>query len=105
MAADGELPPRTRHEAVWTGHKMIVWGGMSGAGQQEPLDLGEFRPPLHPELGDTGEWAVERFSASPDVTIDATLVWTGTGMIVWGGSRRDDRFVDRGGTYVTRDAL
>ncbi len=82
---------------------MLVWGGTGTRGQPEPSDLGEFTPPLHPELGDVGAWSIERFASHPDVTLDATSIWTGTGMIVWGGSRGDERFLDRGGFYVTQD--
>ena len=95
--------PRHRHTSVWTGSKLIVWGGSSGSGALIPNDLGEFTPPLHPELGDTGQWNVMRFTSHPDVTVDATAVWTQHGMIVWGGSRGDERFLDRGGLYVTPD--
>src|SRR6185369_2492461 len=76
-----ELPDsRTYHYAVWTGTEMIVWGGGSmGPGLRTG---GRYNPA-------TDTWAA--IATAPPVGgtsgpgLGATVVWTGTEMIVWGG--------------------
>jgi N-acetylneuraminic acid mutarotase len=68
---------RQTHYAVWTGTKMIVWGGVVVG----PLDSGGRYDPL------TDTWSgmtPPGFSLLPGA--NAAVVWTGTEMIAWGGS-------------------
>jgi N-acetylneuraminic acid mutarotase len=67
--------PRWSHTAVWTGSKMIVWGGTGGPGQ----DAGG----IYDTATDT--WTATSITNAPTARIDHTAVWTGSKMIVWGG--------------------
>src|SRR5439155_15032133 len=62
---------RDRHTAVWTGSKMLVWGGYSNTG-------GRYNP-------STDSWTATRLTNAPTARDAHTAVWTGTEMIVWGG--------------------
>ncbi|HSB64097.1 MAG TPA: hypothetical protein VLJ18_08020 [Thermoanaerobaculia bacterium] len=68
------------HLAVWTGTEMIVWGGnvQRGSGY-EIVNTGA----LYDPASDT--WRPMSDVGAPSVRSDATAVWTGTEMIVWGG--------------------
>jgi N-acetylneuraminic acid mutarotase len=70
---------RIGHVAVWTGKQMLVWGG-------ETLGEGGLVTPPH---GVAYDPATDMWSPLPKSPlrgrIDATAVWTGTTMIVWGG--------------------
>lgn len=63
------------HVAVWTGERMLVWGGSIG---ESPVADGASYDPV------TDRWAV--LSPSPlAARFDHGAVWTGDRMIVWGG--------------------
>jgi hypothetical protein len=67
---------RSHHVAVWTGSKMIVWGGDVGGGTTNTggmLDVAGYR------------WDPTSTSNAPTPRRDAKAVWTGTVMVVWGG--------------------
>jgi N-acetylneuraminic acid mutarotase len=67
---------RDFHTAVWTGSKMIVWGGYNGAYLN---DGGQYDP-------GTNTWPILTTTAgAPSVRQYHTAVWTGSKMIVWGG--------------------
>src|SRR4030095_6144258 len=70
----GVPSPRQMHTAVWTGTRMIVWGGfgdLATGGSYDPAS-------------DT--WTPTSTGASvPLGRYLHTAVWTGTRMIVWGG--------------------
>ena len=74
----GEPGARFNHSAVWTGSKMIVWGGYSGSSLG---DGGIFDPV-------TGLWTATPAGSAgePAARFYHTAVWTGSKMIVWGGS-------------------
>ena len=84
---------RFRHSAVWTGSRMVVFGGASYCGGCGPSALcsdsshvkgdgAEFDPI-------SGSWAslAGNMTSSPGTRVGHTAVWTGTQMIVWGGQR------------------
>jgi hypothetical protein len=69
--------PRGEASAVWTGSKMLVWGGrdstpsaISGGGAYDPS---------------SGLWTTISSDNAPEGRTGASVVWTGTRMIVWGG--------------------
>jgi N-acetylneuraminic acid mutarotase len=63
------------HTAIWTGSRMVVWGGYGSA----PLnDGGQYDPVLN-------TWAATATTGAPSVRTNHTAVWTGPRMIVWGG--------------------
>jgi N-acetylneuraminic acid mutarotase len=66
---------REAHTAVWTGSRMIVWGGF-GYGQ---LNTGGVYDPA------TDSWTTTSTVKAPSARVEHTAVWTGSGMIVWGG--------------------
>ena len=83
---------RENHTAVWTGSEMIVWGGF---GDEFFTDLntgGKYNP-------NTNSWTATSTTAAPDARQDHTAVWTGTEMIVWGGSSFS-QLVNTGGRYI-----
>ena len=84
---------RSAHTAIWTGTEMIVWGGYGGYAVVYPLNTGSRYVPA------TDSWSPTSMSA--DVPVERahhSAVWTGTEMIVWGGSSDDDDF-NTGGRY------
>jgi hypothetical protein len=78
-----ELDPRGWHSSVWTGEEMIVWGGVArpiidcyDCGYAE--DAGAYNPT-------TGTW--RRIDSGPlSGRVEHTAVWTGSLMVVFGGS-------------------
>jgi N-acetylneuraminic acid mutarotase len=70
-------PARTQHAAVWTGARMIVFGG-NGAGGF--LNTGGRYDPA------TDAWQSTSTVQAPPASISFTAVWAGTRMIVWGGT-------------------
>jgi hypothetical protein len=71
---------RFSHTAVWTGSKMIIWGGDTGsANNPNPTNTGGIYDPA----ADT--WSPLSTTDAPDAREFHTAVWTGSKMIVWGG--------------------
>jgi len=82
---------RYAHSAVWTGSEMLVWGGYGELGT--PVRTGSAYDPA------TGTWAPLPVTAStPAGCASFTTVWTGTEMIVWGGTDGTNVF-NTGGAY------
>jgi len=75
--------PRARHTAVWTGSKMAVWGGESFDAPRVPLDTGSLYDPS------TDVWTAMSLSSAPVARTGHSAVWSGSRMIVWGGSDLD----------------
>lgn len=74
---------RSGHTAIWTGSKMIVWGGYGSSYS----NTGGIYDPL------TDNWSY--ISASPlSGRFLHSAVWTGTHMIIWGGSNAAGFFND-----------
>ena len=74
---------RSEHTAVWTGTEMIVWGGQNSYGSGWWLCLnsgGRYSP-------STDTWTpTSTGTNSPSARYRHTTVWTGTEMIICGGS-------------------
>ena len=68
---------RWLHVAVWTGDKMIVWGGEAGSNLS---NTGSLYDPV------TDTWTATSTVDAPSPRENATAVWTGDVMIVWGGT-------------------
>jgi N-acetylneuraminic acid mutarotase len=91
---------RTGHTVVWTGSEMIVWGGFVfvSDGFDDPLAYvntgGRYNP-------GTDSWTATSTANAPDGRWAHTAVWSGTEMIVWGGSFHDTdkHYVNTGGRY------
>ena len=108
---------RDLHTAIWTGTEMIVWGGNEFG---YPLDTGARNNPQSvpstptptptPPIPATGgrydpgtdTWRATSTINAPSVRWRHTAVWTGTEMIVWGGSWSDlvgPHYYNSGGRY------
>jgi hypothetical protein len=75
---------RARAAAVWTGQRLLVWGGETGR-------PGAFVIPPH---GLAYDPRADRWSPLPQAPLrgrlDPLAVWTGSELIVWGGTGRAD---------------
>jgi hypothetical protein len=69
---------RQRHTAVWTGAKMIVWGGSVTGAPSVTATGGVYDP-----IADT--WTPTSTVNAPPARHSHRAVWTGSKMIVWGG--------------------
>lgn len=82
---------RESHTAVWTGSRMIVWGGNLGG---TLFDTGGQYDPV------SDSWTATSTTGVPEARTAHTAVWTGSRMVVWGGSRNTSPYyVDTGGQY------
>lgn len=82
---------RADHITVWTGDQMVVWGGCSEAGcSQYFTDGGRF------DTDNDGKWI--RIGVDPGLSerANASAVWTGTQVIVWGGENGPSTFLGDG---------
>ena len=82
ITATGAPSARCRHSTVWTGTEMLVWGGQrNNVTTQTVTNNGARYNPA------TDTWTA---MATPPAGItnrcDHVAVWTGTEMIIWGGS-------------------
>jgi hypothetical protein len=76
-SAIGAPGARKNHTAVWTGTKMIVWGGVSDL--EVPVQTGGALEPT------AGTWTALALAGAPTARYYHSAVWTGMKMIVWGG--------------------
>jgi N-acetylneuraminic acid mutarotase len=87
-AIPGSFPiARWDHSAVWTGERMIVWGGYDGTWFD---DGGRYDPA-------TETWSPISTVGAPSARAGHGAVWTGSEMLVWGGG--NGTVVDTGGRY------
>jgi N-acetylneuraminic acid mutarotase len=85
---------RAAHTAIWTGTKMVIWGGgFNGAGSPERI------------LGSGGQYDPVADSWQPTASLNApsprashTAVWTGSQMVIWGG-QNGSAYESTGGRY------
>ncbi len=76
------LRSRSHHAMVWTGSRVLVFGGyyLGGlAGSSDLNDGGSYNPA-------TGTWTPLSQVGAPSARQWISAVWTGTKMVVWGGS-------------------
>jgi N-acetylneuraminic acid mutarotase len=83
---------RTYHMTVWTGAEMIVWGGVGDGSASTGMNTGRKYDPA------TDSWSAITNSGAPPGAWDASAVWTGVEMIVWGG-QSGSTVHDTGGRY------
>jgi N-acetylneuraminic acid mutarotase len=74
--------------AVWTGSQMLIWGGHGGARPGGPLESGARYSPAK------DSWAPLTHDGEPPGRTQATGVWIGDGMLIWGGSRLQNSRLD-----------
>ena len=84
--------PRAHHTAVWTGSEMIVWGGYFFDGTNNYFNTGgKYNP-------STDSWITTTTTNAPSGRDYHTAVWTGSEMIVWGGTDINHE-LNTGGRY------
>lgn len=86
---------RRHHSAVWTGLKLIVWGGGTGGDVVlVPVATGGIYDPV------SDSWTAVATTGAPDARQSHAAIWTGSRMIVWGGiDRVTDTAFDSGGAF------
>jgi len=87
--------PRDGHTAVWTGSRMLVWGGLDFLG---PANTGAQYDPA------TDSWAEMTPTGAPSGSSEHNAVWTGSRMLVWGGLGNLG-VVNTGGQYLRLDTF
>ena len=93
MTGTAAPPPRFAHTAVWAGDRVIFWGGQDLSDWNN--NGGMFAPTPPP----SGQWIGATGAAgAPSVREGHSAVWTGTGMLVWGGWN-GGQFTDTGGIF------
>ncbi len=76
MSVAGAPPPRHSHQAVWTGSKMIVWGGFGDTAMEPNGGIYDVA---------TDSWTDLPSAGTLQGRVQHRVIWTGTEMIVWGG--------------------
>jgi N-acetylneuraminic acid mutarotase len=84
----GILTGRSFHSTVWTGSEMIVWGGVADSALNDGARYGT---PMKPALT---RWTLVQPAGAPSPRHSPAVVWTGSEMIVWGGSNGDSYLAD-----------
>ncbi len=78
--------------AVWTGNEMIVWGRRCSDCYKTGGQEGGIYNPV------TDSWRRTRRKGAPQPRHEFTAIWSGSEMIVWGGSSFHD-YLNTGGRY------
>jgi uncharacterized repeat protein (TIGR01451 family) len=96
----GAPAPRFKHTAVWTGELMIVWGGIATNELGYALSTntgGRYQP-------GTDTWTPTSTLRAPGRRHDHVALWTGTGMLVWGGYAEDGSATHGGYYFASGEA-
>ena len=85
------------HSAIWTGSEVLIWGGkvppgVSGNNGVLTNEGALFNP-------ETNSWRAISTRNAPSPRMDHVAVWTGTQMIVFGGSDNTRNIKGNGGIY------
>jgi N-acetylneuraminic acid mutarotase len=76
------------HTAIWTGSKMVTWGGINGSNQS--LNSGGQYDPTKDGLTSSTAWSLISTTNAPFARWGHTALWSGSEMIVWGGEACPD---------------
>lgn len=87
----GAPEARSNHASVWTGDKMIIWGGSGNNGVY--LNTGAIYDPL------TDSWTTITTTNAPSAREPRINIWTGSEMIIWGGNNADNSARNSGAKY------
>ncbi|MBN2384525.1 IPT/TIG domain-containing protein [bacterium] len=95
-ALNPEVSPCSRcvHTAVWTGEEMIIWGGRSDDGMYLS-DGGRFNPHKVAPA-----WIEMNQADAPEARYRHSGIWTGTELIIWGGSNASSGEFNTGSRYT-----
>lgn len=81
IATPTVLAGRYLHSAVWTGTEMIIWGGLTF------YDMSSRFAPDHAAYSLAQDsWRSISDTNAPELRWGHTAVWTGSEMLIWGGS-------------------
>ncbi len=80
LATAGAPDGRIQHRAVWSGSEMIIWGGSTSATSLAYAGSGGRYHPTN------NTWTTLSTSGAPAARVFPNMEWTGSEMIVWGGS-------------------
>ena len=78
-----------RRGGVWTGDRLIIWGGLGNGGALNSGGRLGFNA-----SGDPLGWQPVSLSGAPSARSGHTAVWTGQRLIVWGGRNGGTRLGD-----------
>ena len=81
---------RSKHTAVWTGTKMIIWGGFDGSGA---VNTGAMYNPA------TTFWTATSTTGVPAPRYGHAAVWSGSRMIIWGGNDGVGSYLSTGANF------
>ncbi len=87
-AAANSPEARSQHAAVWTGSKMIIWGGIDALANR--INTGSAYDPA------SDNWVAVSTVSAPTPRVGMSVLWTGTKMLIWGG---DDSAVTNTGAF------
>lgn len=96
LPSGGAPGSRTGHTAVWTGERMIIWGGRELPSDARLNDGASYHP-------GSDTWASLSPYGAPQARALHAAVWTGNEMIVWGGDAGS--LLDTGARYNLATAL
>ncbi len=88
LSTAGAPAPRSGHVAVWTGDRMIVWGGY---GTSSFLNSGGIYDPV------TDSWSAMSTAGAPSGRTAFAAAWTGQALVVHGGT--GPQVLANGGSY------
>lgn len=91
ISTQGAPSARSFHTAVWTGSRMIVWGGYDGS--QRVNTGGIYDPSKNKWVGSVST------TNAPSPRLHHVAVWTGSEMIIWGGEDANFVNVNDGARY------
>ena len=94
----GDPSGRIFHTAIWTGGEMIIWGGLD-PDQIYPSISGTALNDGARYTPDDDSWTGMSTTDAPSKRYGHTAVWTGTEMIIWGGTDHFGEYFNNGGRY------
>jgi N-acetylneuraminic acid mutarotase len=90
----GGVQARRNHLALWTGSRMVVWGGRDAfALTISTVDTGGVYDPA------LDTWTPTSTTRAPGRRWQHTAVWSGGDVLVWGGQEAFSTFLGDGGAY------
>ena len=97
IAIEGAPLRWSGHSAVWTGAEMIVWGGRLLPGASSAIGGDTNGGAIWNAV--TNSWRPMNTTGAPSSRVGHIAVWTGTRMIVFGGTDRSGGIRGTGGIY------
>src|SRR5207249_4124945 len=87
---------RYLHTAIWTGSRMVVWGGAITPNIFSPIDFRDTGG-IYDPISDT--WGATTLIYAPAARYLHTAVWTGSRMLIWGGVGTNGQALDTGSLF------